>query len=172
MEKMEYIKYIAEKLYDKFMSKGNSENGVSLDIMKLVEELGGVVYEAGYIKMNQNSMIVDPEDNSFKIYVSASEGIRRQKFTIAHEIGHYFIHYKGGDPEKPQTVYYRTSWAAGGSKEYEANIFAANLLMPEKEFKKIFNNCNEDLSIVADEFGVSIAAAEVRARSLELIGNG
>lgn len=100
MEKMEYIKYIAEKLYDKFMSKGNSENGVSLDIMKLVEELGGVVYEAGYIKMNQNSMIVDPEDNSFKIYVSASEGIRRQKFTIAHEIGHYFIHYKGGRPRK------------------------------------------------------------------------
>lgn len=81
MEKMEYIKYIAEKLYDKFMSNENSENGVNLDIMKLVEELGGVVYEAGYIKMNQNSMIVDPVDNSFKIYVSASEGRRRHSLS-------------------------------------------------------------------------------------------
>lgn len=61
--------------------------------------------------------------------------------------------------------------AVGGYQEYEANVFAANLLMPENKFKKIYENCGQDLAVVAEKFGVSIAAAEVRARSLGLIGN-
>ena len=35
---------------------------------------------------------------------------------------------------------------------------------------KCFEEQNRDLGIVADKFGVSIAAAEVRARSLGLLG--
>ncbi|EET75009.1 hypothetical protein ROTMU0001_1443 [Rothia mucilaginosa ATCC 25296] len=43
--------------------------------------------------------------------------------------------------------------------------------MPENKFKQIYENCGQDLAIVAEKFGVSVAAAEVRARSLGLIGN-
>lgn len=172
MEKMQSIKCIAEKLNNKFVGEGISEKELNLDIVKLVESLGGAVYEVGYIKMNGNSMIVNSDDNSFEIYVSASDGKRRQKFTIAHEIGHYLIHYLGNISKNPQTTYRRTSVAVGGHQEYEANVFAANLLMPENKFEKIYKNCGQDLVIVAEKFGVSIAAAEVRARSLGLIGNG
>lgn len=172
MEKMECIKNIAEKLHDAFVFEGSSGNETNLDVVNLVESLGGEVYEVGYIKMNGNSMVVDPNDGSFKIYVSASDGKKRQKFTIAHEIGHYFIHYLGGNGETPETIYRRTSRAIGGPKEYEANVFAANLLMPESKFKKSFEDSEQDLAIVADQFGVSIAAAEVRARSLGLVSNG
>ena len=172
MDNMQFIKGIAEDLNNKFMGEGISEKELNLDIVKLAESLGGAVYEVGYIKMNGNSMIVNPDNNSFKIYVSASDGKRRQKFTIAHEIGHYCIHYLRNISKNPQTTYYRTSVAAGGHQEYEANVFAANLLMPENKFKQIYENCGHDLAIVAEKFGVSIAAAEVRARSLGLINNG
>ncbi len=93
MENMQLVKYIAEKLNNQFIGEGVSEKELNLDTVKLVESLGGTVYEVGYIKMNGNSMVVNPDDNSFEIYVSAFDGKKRQKFTIAHEIGHYFIHY-------------------------------------------------------------------------------
>lgn len=171
MENMQAVKDVAEKLNNKFMGEGVSEKELNLDAVKLVESLGGTVYEVGYIKMNGNSMVVNPDDNSFEIYVSAFDGKKRQKFTIAHEIGHYFIHYLRNISKNPQTTYRRTSVAVGGYQEYEANVFAANLLMPESKFKQIYENCGQDLAIVAEKFGVSIAAAEVRARSLGLIGN-
>ena len=74
MENMQLVKYIAEKLNNQFIGEGVSEKELNLDTVKLVESLGGTVYEVGYIKMNGNSMVVNPDDNSFEIYVSAFDG--------------------------------------------------------------------------------------------------
>lgn len=168
MSKMEHIKNIAGNLNERFVSKYSPDNSLNLDILKLVEKLGGQVCEQGYVKINENSLEVIESDGSFNIYISAVDNEKRQKFTIAHELGHYIIHYLGGDPENRKAVYFRTSYAQGGLAEYEANVFAANLLMPESKFRECFEERNGDLSAIADDFGVSIAAAEVRARSLGL----
>lgn len=169
LSKLEYIKSIAGNLNERFMDRHSPDNSLNLDILKLVEKLGGQVCEQGYVQINGNSLEVMESDGSFNIYVSAVDNEKRQKFTIAHELGHYIIHYLGGDPESRKTVYFRTSYAQGGLAEYEANVFAANLLMPESKFRECFEDRDGDLSAIADDFGVSIAAAEVRARSLGLL---
>jgi hypothetical protein len=94
---------------------------------------------------------------------SASEG--RQRFTIAHEFGHYLLHRQrqaafncgdddiaaGRDPE--------------GDLEGEADEFAATLLMPLDDFRRQVAGQPVDfdlLSRCADRYGVSLTAATLR----------
>lgn len=66
----------------------------------------------------------DKDTGEATIYVNADQSETRQRFTIAHELGHLLRHRPG--------VAYRDIWSSRGSsvKEIEANQFAANLLMP------------------------------------------
>ena len=88
----------------------------------------------------------------------------RQRFTLAHEIGHYFIRsgsvvYKSDDPERM------------------ANRFAAAFLMPRETFvvdvgrnrKKFLEG---ELCILREKYGVSVPALLVRMSSLHLISEG
>ena len=105
----------------------------------------------------------------------------RKRFTLSHEIGHYILqHHLGkGTPhvDKQMSIQFRNAASATGSKieEIEANLFAAELLMPEHMLKRSLQKCpnlclgseNDDtISTLAEEFGVSGAAMTVRLSSL------
>ena len=47
LSKMEYIKSIAGNLNKQFMDKYSPDNSLNLDILELVEKLGGQVCEQG-----------------------------------------------------------------------------------------------------------------------------
>lgn len=70
------------------------------------------------------------------IGVNANHAQTRQRFTIAHEIGHYCLHGEAGtifvDERKIQ---FRNEQSSSGTslQEIHANAFAAALLMPEQE---------------------------------------
>ena len=57
------------------------------------------------------------------------------------------------------------------TREKEANNFAGELLMPEYKFKEVFDEVRGDIRKLADRFGVSTRATEVRAFWLGLIDN-
>lgn len=65
------------------------------------------------------------EDGFAFIWIDDSVSRTRQRFTIAHELGHLFLH--------PDSVKFRDRITMLGidPKEREANQFAAELLMPE-----------------------------------------
>jgi hypothetical protein len=61
--------------------------------------------------------------------------LRRFRFTIAHEVGHWICHCLGG---VPQPIYCRTVHPnpdEGRGREREADRFAATLLMPETDVR-------------------------------------
>ncbi|MDQ9172059.1 ImmA/IrrE family metallo-endopeptidase [Oxalobacteraceae bacterium R-40] len=69
------------------------------------------------------------------VAVNSRHGVARQRFTIAHEIGHHVLQHKG-DLFIDQTVLNRRdgrSSYAIDSQEIEANAFAAALLMPRQQ---------------------------------------
>lgn len=45
-------------------------------------------------------------------------------------------------------------------------MFAGALLMPRSEYKEVFEECDGDFNKIANVFGVSAVAAEVRANVL------
>ena len=98
-----------------------------------------------------------------KIYInSLDKFLPRQIFTIAHELGHHFLHrelteykYKVSmrDTTKNETTI----------EEVQANIFAANLLVPSKFLHEFYQKRNEySIYSIAIAFGVSKQVIENR----------
>src|SRR5258708_2570831 len=83
-----------------------------------------------------SGLLVTHSGNS-SICVRESEPVVRQRFTIAHEIGHFVLRHQFEDDgqvhvDEGWKVTARSSAQAAGAdpKEVEANQFAAALLMP------------------------------------------
>ncbi|HEY4248477.1 MAG TPA: ImmA/IrrE family metallo-endopeptidase [Lacunisphaera sp.] len=107
--------------------------------------------------------------------MNANHSEARQRFTIAHELGHFFLH--AGDPVfvDQSFVMMRDTASSEGEKveEREANLFAAELLMPAKLIVKEVEDM-DDIDIVddgkigrlADKFGVSVQAMSFRLANL------
>lgn len=116
------------------------------------------------------------ENVGFRIVYADWKPQARILFSIAHELGHFFLHLLKGNSEiKSETVLYRDLQAS--SQEWEANEFAAALLMPENEFideydRQISNqkqgNNNINIAEIATYFNVSTQAATVRGQVLQL----
>lgn len=141
------------------------------DIDSLVRRIGGKV------KM-QNTLFDDPEKSGsllvhaadhFEIIVPAHTSPTRDRFTIAHELGHYFLHYLWRKRSVPTMSDQMIALRKGSDRvEWEANWFAAGFLMPEKVFKKAFKQHSGSVSAIAREFEVSQQAVEVRISQLGL----
>lgn len=99
------------------------------------------------------------------IFVNKSEALVRQRFTLAHEIGHAVLH-----PNEDK-VDFRNNLVGPSIdiKETEANRFASELLMPSEIFKKAWKERGQDVFRMAAFFGVSHAAAGYKAKNLGLI---
>ncbi|WP_458681629.1 ImmA/IrrE family metallo-endopeptidase [Prescottella equi] len=136
-----------------------STNGHA-DIGALLERVGGRVVNA-----NSSESLRVYGEGDFEISVPTHTSKRRDRFTVAHELGHYFLHYRYPNLEG-EMAYNR----GGQSKaETEANVFAASLLMPEIPFRKAYADCEGDHWLLSDIFDVSPAAAQVRSRTLDLL---
>jgi len=114
------------------------------------------------------------KDGHALIGVNSDEAPVRQRFTIAHELGHFFLH-----PNKDAFIDYRNHKdnnkdAATTIKERQANMFAAALLMPRKNLTKDFKNIAKGLSddeacvILASRYEVSDNAMKFRLKNLGL----
>ena len=97
-----------------------------------------------------------------KIFIEATDYITRQAFSIAHEIGHFILHNDGTS----HTSQRDTGSSLGiDEKEMEANLFAANLLMPQNEVLRLVGY-NYTLDSMASYFGVSSLAMQYRLNNL------
>lgn len=145
-------------------------------IEPLVAKLGGrIEYRnaVGFESRLPESIIVE-STRRFTIFVPTMTSRERDRFTIAHELGHFFLHYPLVVAKFPGATMVATRWvdetdAVQQRAEWEANWFAAAFLMPEADFLKVYSAKGQELMVTAAHFGVSTPAAEVRARSLGLI---
>lgn len=101
------------------------------------------------------------------IYVNPKNSNIRQRFIIAHELGHYFC---GHDSSPRIDTEFNLSPIVYKPEERQANAFAAQLLMPEIYLNYfIFNEKIADLDILADKFKVSTMAIHFRLKNLGLV---
>ncbi len=129
----------------------------------LAQKLGVKVYKAT-LPAGISGEIKKMSDNEYIIRINRHEAIERQRFTLAHEIGHYILHrHLIGDGVVDDALY-RSKLSS--VVEHEANRFAADLLMPRNEVEDILKQSwiDNDAMIrhAADKFGVSLQAAQIR----------
>ena len=87
------------------------------------------------------------------IYDGACRGNRRDRFTMAHELGHLFLHRGVRFARSP----HNTTVPIYMNSEWQADTFASGFLVDEGFLRRC-----ESVEEVADTFGVSIAAAKCR----------
>lgn len=151
-----------------------------IDIEALAVRQGAVVsYEP--FKEELSGILIKENDRTV-IGVNSSHPTTRQRFTIAHELGHLTLDHKGelfvDQTVKLQGTVIRrdgVSSQAVDRFEIEANRFAAELLMPEslivaavRERQEKHTDCPSSVLVddLAREFQVSSQAMEYRLTNL------
>ncbi len=81
----------------------------------------------------------------------------RQRFTVAHELGHVILHIKGTEN--------RESQPSQNSQEIEANLFANALLVPREHLKKFVKDRDKTLSDICEKYEVSREVASIAVMS-------
>lgn len=139
--------------------------------LKPFEDLGDGV--SGLLIVNDGEPLIGYNQNESGV---------RQRFTIAHELGHLFLHNKGVvdgvyvDRNAEYKIEFRNEVSSSGEveKERDANAFAAALLMPKKllleEISQHHLNLADDdsLGVLAKKFNVSVSAMAYRLLNLGL----
>ena len=97
----------------------------------------------------------------------------RARFTLAHELGHYYIDEHRGALADGRTPAHRShcDYESRNLAEQEADHFAANLLMPARRFALKAKGAQGGLDGViglADAFGVSLTAAAIRYATCDI----
>ena len=114
---------------------------------------------------NGLSGYLDSENKT--IFINEDYPATRNLFTVAHEIGHYVLHE--GTQNRFDQYHKYTSEEL--QREWQANEFAGELLMPQYKFTEIFRELQNNTKKIADWFGVSQRAVEIRSFCLGLIDN-
>jgi IrrE N-terminal-like domain len=103
--------------------------------------------------------------SGFEIHVNKYDTPERQRFTVAHEIGHFLLHRDQIQNGIVDNVLFRSKLS--NRVEAEANRIAASILMPsdlvEAELEPIIGDLSDGfISRLAQSYKVSEAAMRIR----------
>lgn len=134
------------------------------ELLSIVKTLGGRInYDDlwGLKKSNSGSLVIE-KHGDFKIVLANHNSWLRDRFTICHELGHYFLHYLLPGMQSPM----RVARYGQNKADTEANWFAASFLMPDEEFRNCYQDVSGNLLLLSEKFKVSPQAAAAMARHL------
>lgn len=101
------------------------------------------------------------------IAINKSHNPLRQRFTTAHELGHFLLGHGMEDITDDREV--DESFEKTDLKEREANLFASSLLMPADWVKEAVKINGLDIDKLSSLFDVSKQAMTIRLLALKLV---
>ena len=145
-----------------------AQGEIPVDVESLATKLG-VPVKRMLMSEDMSGSLVKVGPDKYEIHLNVLHPSTRQRFTIAHELGH-FVHHRSllGNGVSDNRAY-RTATddehfnpKIKPKHETEANRFAASLLMPKEIVAKLRN---EGISVqdMADRLEVSKQAMSIRA---------
>jgi len=170
-----------------------AETGIErppVDVHALAERFGAIVQEEPHPDESISGFLFrDLRSKTCVIGVNANHSLSRQRFTIAHELGHLVLHSfpslhvdRTGYGARYGQLKLRSSLSSEGidPEEVEANYFAAELLMPlsmvERELVHYPDldlldeiEFQRTLSTLAKRFRVSPQSMSIRLVQLDLL---
>ena len=135
------------------------------------------------IKSLSGAITCDEKDSAgvktyeFHININSSKSSEKQNFTLAHELGHYFLHK---DKIKIEGIIVDSDFFEGNralfsldeleinKMEIEANNFAYALIMPTELVVQAWNSLR-DVQSCAKVFNVSVSTMSIRLEHLKLL---
>lgn len=131
--------------------------GAIPNLTVLLEDHGIIVQKMDFGTEKMDGLTSVTDNGRKVIFLNTRMPNDRMRFSLAHELGHLIMHY-----------YFIPSEAA--DVEDEANEFASEFLMPEKEIKPLLKRLTLPiLGTLKLQWGVSMRALIRRARDLQMI---
>ncbi|MPZ67877.1 MAG: ImmA/IrrE family metallo-endopeptidase [Pseudonocardiaceae bacterium] len=168
----------AESAAEALLARHDITN-IPVDVDKLSELCGIRVVRRRFDDGDVSGMLLRETDTVPVIGVNGTHAETRQRFTVAHELGHWALH-----PgrlvifDRPMRINRRDSVSAMATdrEEVQANAFAAALLMPERAVRhsvgelplKERTDPEQAAQRLAGEFDVSPVAMSFRLINLGL----
>lgn len=145
-----------------FVSKVDASN-IREDLSPYVKEANAKVLKEELGEGESGYTITKPNGKHI-ITVNSLETEERQRFTICHEIAHIVLELESSHDEVPSW-----SYAKRHANEITCDIFAAELLMPYRQWLSLVPKEEPSLALIqhmANLFGTSFPAAASRFASL------
>ena len=142
---------------------GKHWDSTPVPIETIIGEVG-LKFDREFLDENVSGFIERQADGDYRIVVNASHAPTRQRFTAAHELGHYVYHRDLlGDGVGDNRAYRADGTTRPNPNirpihERQANSFAANVLMPRHA---LANVDGESTTTLAQRFGVSQEAMKI-----------
>jgi hypothetical protein len=141
-----------------------------VDVDGLAHDLGINVVRSDEVGPNVAGMIARDRrrggPSGFVVTVNANDNRRRQRFTLAHEIGHFLLHRDLMDDGIVDDTMYRSP--LGEWYERQADRSAGDCLLPANLVRAEYRTGNRSLSGLARTFDVSRKAMRIRLDQLGL----
>lgn len=171
----------AKREAEKLLDVAWAGRGLPINPYFIADKLGIRVREGPLGDVLSGALIKVP-DVAPEILVDTEDPPARRRFTCAHELGHFAQRkmdeaYRFLDGDADVYVFGRPKDTDSFSEEEAfANAFAANLLMPEDQVRKVYNWAQQSvfdgepppLWYMAEKFGVSTEAMKWRLVNLGL----
>lgn len=167
------IKLKTAEFIDKYIS---NQSTFPINIKEIIKGENIIIEERKLSDGLSGLLII--KGKSKLIGVDDTHGKERQRFTLAHELGHFVLHNEESSLFTDVQLFKRQSEGYTTREErmeQEANYFAASILMPESLVKKEVNSMNCDLhddvniATLANKFEVSLSAMTFRLINLGII---
>ena len=163
MVRRKHIRAVVEQLL-----KEHRIRSAPVPVAEIAKSLGAEVHYEPAEDDLSGFLYRDRKHKRSVIGVNAQHHPNRQNFTAAHELGHFLLHdFDDVHVDRQFKVWLRSAASSQGTdiEEKEANLFAAEFLMParflEKDVEEIgeFDLLDERvIQRLADEYGVSAQA--------------
>ncbi len=130
--------------------------GIGVELVSLENDISGILYNV-------------EEKDSWLMQVNKDHHPNRQRYTIAHELGHFCLH-RHLERYFEDKIFFRGSESS--KIEWQANDFASAILMPEDDFREKMSSGVKKIELLASLFKVSTLALRIRAKNLGMTGHG
>jgi len=132
-----------------------------VNVVALSKALGLRVFSESFAQNISGKLYRDSGSTAgWSISVQSGEPSYRQRFTIAHELGHFVLHRDGLTRDLEDDTFYRSGlphW-----QETEANAFAADVLMPWNLIRELTDAGVLTPAGLANALEVSVTAMNIR----------
>ena len=150
----------ASRLGESLGSKRLPRSGQPLDVHGIAVSEGVRIVHSSSIA---ESGRIEWTEDELRIALRVSDVPARQRYTVAHELGHHLIFGIEKHGRRPYSA----------EEERRCDRFAAALLMPKVWFSLEYQNCEESprpefVRKLADRFGVSLSSTLFRLHELNL----
>lgn len=161
------MKQINEKL-EELTSEILAQNDlykIPADILVIAQNNNINVYKVSLDEKILGAIRYIKEEDRFQILLNKKEDLIKQRYTLAHELGHFFLHQ---DILKSEEIHIDIMYRITDENEKEVEYFAGALLMNKLLLEKTYETI-KDIKELAKLFEVSESDMTLRLSVLGLI---